>query len=278
MSPINHNSPSELSALLQRERLHLTKRFGQNFLVDRSVRERIGDLVEQHLPSGTALWEIGPGLGSLTSELVTRGMHPRLFEVDYGLARVLATEYGEHLSVEIGDFLETGPRIAQDERPGLIAGNLPYASASAMLARIIEANILPPVMVFLVQTEFAVRIAAGPGDSDYAAISVLVGSHYHTWRVFDVGPQAFFPRPRVGSRVIVMERHAALPSAALRSLASRLARQAFSQRRKTLRNSLRDYLALLDCAAIDPGARPEQLSAADFLRLAACAEAAEKGS
>lgn len=277
MPSINHNSPSELSDLLRREGLHLSKRFGQNFLVDASVRSRIAELVVSYCPAGGPLWEIGPGVGSLTSELVARGLHPRLFEIDHGLVRILRTEYGETLPIEVGDFVETGPVRARDEQPAVVAGNLPYASASAMVARMIEAGILPATLVLLVQTEFALRIAAGPGDGDYSAISVLTRSHYAVDRAFDVGPQAFFPRPRVGSRVVVMQRHRDLPAAPIRAQSSELARTAFSQRRKTLRNSLRTWLPQLEAAGIDPGRRPEELHPEDFLRLARIVHDAASG-
>ena len=273
---INHNSITEIRTLLESEGLTLKKRFGQNFLTDAGMRARIADAVAAEVaagdPSGEReLWEIGPGIGSLTALLVPLGRPLRVSEVDHGLIRVLRREFGSSVTVEEGEFVRTAARVAgslSGDGPAAIVGNLPYYSASAMVAAIIDAGIAPPAMVFLVQAELADRFAAVAGGKDYSALSVLVQSHYRVERLFSIPGGAFYPRPRVGSTVVALRRRASRPDARLTASTSEIARRAFSQRRKTLRNTLRDLVDVLEELGIDPGLRPEQLSPEQFRDIA----------
>jgi 16S rRNA (adenine1518-N6/adenine1519-N6)-dimethyltransferase len=268
---VNHNSISEIHALLERYGLSLKKRFGQNFLVDASARRRIAATISDEITDTTEsdgeLWEIGPGIGSLTVELLALGRAVRLFEIDHGLIRVLRDQFGESVAIEEGDFVRI-ISAHEDRTPAAIVGNLPYYSASAMVARIIESDLAVPVMVFLVQTELSDRLAASPGSKDYSALSVLVQSHYTVASSFHIGGNAFYPRPRVGSTVIVMRALPERPDREVSIRTSRIARRAFGQRRKTLRNTLRPYLDALEAEGIDPGLRPEQLTPAQFRGIA----------
>jgi 16S rRNA (adenine1518-N6/adenine1519-N6)-dimethyltransferase len=272
---INHNSISDIRTLLEEEGIALKKRFGQNFLVDPHARERIAGTVLAAIPEedrqSGEVWEIGPGIGSLTELLRAGGCRLRLFEVDRGLIRILKKEYGQDLAVEEGDFLHTLAALdpASVPAPVAVVGNLPYSSASAMVARIIESPWSVPVMVFLVQAELADRFAAAPGRKDYSALSVLVQSHYAVRTVFHIGGGSFYPPPTVGSTVVVLRRTGQNPDREEMQRTSEIARQAFSQRRKTLRNTLREYVPLLEELGIDPGERPERLSPGDFHRIAA---------
>ncbi|MEX2445482.1 MAG: 16S rRNA (adenine(1518)-N(6)/adenine(1519)-N(6))-dimethyltransferase RsmA [Alkalispirochaeta sp.] len=268
---VNHNSTSEIRALLETYGLSLKKRFGQNFLIDAGARRRIGATIHDELSRQSAeigeVWEIGPGIGALTAELLALNRPVRLFEIDHGLIRVLRDQFGDSVAIEEGDFVRT---VAAHERaaPAAIVGNLPYYSASSMVARIIESDLSVPVMVFLVQTELADRMEASVGGKDYSALSVLVQSHYTVTSAFHIGGAAFYPRPRVGSTVIVLRALPDRPSRSVSLRTSYIARRAFGQRRKTLRNTLRPYLAALEAEAIDPGLRPEQLTPAQFRGIA----------
>jgi 16S rRNA (adenine1518-N6/adenine1519-N6)-dimethyltransferase len=268
---VNHNSISDIRRLLEDSGIALKKRFGQNFLVDQGVRERIAAVIRRELPPDAAaeLWEIGPGIGSLTELLLTLGGPLRLFEIDHGIIAVLRRTYGDDLAIEAGDFLATGPEaFRRFGAPAMIVGNLPYSSASSMVARIVEEAMPVGRMVFLVQTEFAGRLCAPVGNKEYSALSVLVQNHYDTETVFSVGGGAFFPRPEVGSALIVMREKPDRLTPELTRVTSVLARTAFSQRRKALRNSLKAYQRELAAAGIDAGLRPERLAPADFVRLA----------
>ena len=266
---MNYNSISEIRELLQREGLTLKKRYGQNYLIDERVRTRIATCITEMITksdhNGATVWEIGPGIGSLTSELVRLPYDLHVFEIDHGVIRVLERLYRSRITIHQGDFLKTlTQEWRETELPLAVVGNLPYSSASAMIAALVESTLRVPSMVFLVQTELAERLAAPVGTKAYSALSVLVQSHYTVARCFDVGGQAFFPRPQVGSTLITLSQLGERPSDAERSVTSLVARRAFAQRRKTLRNTLREHLPVLQALGIDPALRPEQLSPAQF--------------
>lgn len=267
--PLNHNSISEIRTLLAEEGIALKKRFGQNFLVDEHVRRKIGELIANASPAISTghgeVWEIGPGLGSLTEELLARKLRLRLFEIDHGIIRILRKRYDETIPIEEGDFLHTFRRVPP---PEAIVGNLPYHSAGAIVPRIVEAGIPVPVMAFLLQEEMVDRLVSSTGNKNYSALTVLVRSHYHVERVFSVPASAFYPRPRVNSAVALLRERTDRPGVELTALISRLARTAFGQRRKTLRNTLREYQPLLEQCEIDPALRPEQLAPPAFVTLA----------
>lgn len=277
---MNHDSISEIRALLDANGIALKKRFGQNFLVDRGTRTRIGDLIERVIladPSREAgepreVWEIGPGLGALTDELLHRSIPLRLFEIDRGVVRILRERYGGTPPIEEGDFLHTMNGAYSPDRPECIplgiVGNLPYHSAGAIIPRIVEEGIPVPVMVFLLQREMVDRLTACPGTADYSALTVLVQTHYRVKRMFSVPAGAFYPRPRVDSAVALFEQLPDRPGRELTHLISRVTRTAFAQRRKTLRNTLKEYLPCLEMNGIDGGWRPERLTPAQFAAIA----------
>ena len=210
-----------------------------------------------------------PGDRFLNRPVVSAWRPGRLFEIDHGIIAVLRERYGQEIPIEAGDFLVTGPAAFQlHGPPAIIVGNLPYSSASSMVARIVEEAMPVGRMVFLVQTELARRLSAAVGKKEYSALSVLVQNHYDTEIAFSVGGGAFYPRPEVGSTLIVMREKVDRLPADLTRVTSLVARTAFSQRRKALRNSLKEYRAEMNAAGIDAGLRPERLSPADFVRLA----------
>ena len=321
---INHNSTSEVRALLEREGLTLKKRFGQNFLVDERYRRRIAHAVlalpavreavteveapVEGVPIGRGageVWEIGPGIGSLSVLLAEGGVPLRVFEIDHGLVRVLVSSFGARAVVDDAfahgavapaprpngatggasegernevSFQKPGIRIVRGDfldvvdgggAPLAICGNLPYAAAGPMIARIAEAPFATGGMVFMVQTELAERLAAPVGGKDYGALSVLVQSHYTIARLFDVPAGAFFPRPRVGSTVIALTARTDRPSSRRSARIREVARRAFAGRRKTMRNTLKEFVSVMEAVGIDPALRPERLSPRRFAELAA---------
>lgn len=275
---MNHNSVTEIRALLEHRGIALKKRFGQNFLIDASVRARIRALIlaemERAGPAATGeVWEFGPGLGALTDELLDAGLSLRLFEIDRGLVEFLQERYAGLVSIEHGDVVRFLSRLAGG-RPELgppvaIVGNLPYHSAGSIIGGIVEAGLAVRSMVFMVQTELAERLAAAVGTKSYGALSVVVQTQFEVVLHFSVPGGAFYPRPRVGSHTISLRRKADRPSPELARTAAALAHAAFAHRRKTLRNTLRDHLDHLARAGIDPSTRPEQLAPGRFVELAA---------
>ncbi|TVR69662.1 MAG: ribosomal RNA small subunit methyltransferase A [Spirochaetaceae bacterium] len=278
---MNHDSISEIRALLEDQSIALKKRFGQNFLTDGTIRARLGELIRDAvaLPGGDTgeVWEIGPGLGALTDQLRPYQLPLRLFEIDHGMIRILRNRYGDSIPIEAGDFLDTFPallnRLPAPPVPRAIVGNLPYHSAGAIIPRIVEEGIETPVMVFLLQKEMVDRLSGAPGTADYSALSVLVQTHYHVLRKFSVPATAFYPRPRVGSAVALFRQRPDRPDRSLARTISLVTRTAFAQRRKILRNTLRDYLPQLEACGISALLRPEQLAPEEFAAIArACQE------
>lgn len=235
----NYDSPRDLAAYLEARGLGMRKRYGQNFLVNPDVRRRIADLAEAE--SGSLVWEIGPGLGAMTSELLDRGVRVEAFEIDPGFSGALREIYGGQAGFRLreGDFLRTRASAWEEARPDRILGNLPYNSAAAMLAAILEGGTPPERMVFTVQKEAARRMASGPGTKEYASFTVLCRSVCDVRIAFDIGSSSFWPAPRVTSSVVLLTPRAdAAPEAGTPGF-TRFVRSLFSSRRKTAVNNLR---------------------------------------
>jgi len=268
---MNPDSPADIRALLEVRGLALKKRWGQNFLVNRGARQRLVDILAPQ--SGETVWEIGPGLGSMTGLLAAASARVIAFEVDRGLVNYLADTLGEtaNISVVQGDFLDTwrGTREAQGI-PDRILGNLPYRSASLMIADIIEAGLRPSRMVFTVQRELADRMVSPPGQKSYSSFSVLCQSCFKVTGRGDLQPGSFYPVPDVVSSIVEMAPVPEGPQGRELEALSNLARALFSSRRKTVRNNAKDEAVMeaLKHEGIDLGLRAEQITPEVYLRLA----------
>lgn len=230
---IDYSSVSQIKEILELFHLSMQKKFGQNFLIDERSRRLIFSQLETK--SVDSAWEIGPGLGSLTA-LFPENKDLTLFEIDYGFIRFLETEFPGRRIVP-GDFIKTFDGFRKENgAPDLIYGNLPYCAAAAMIGSLIEKELLPPRMVFMVQKEVARRMKAVPGSKEYSSFSLLCALDYDVQTVFDVPASAFFPQPDVVSTVVVLTRHFR-NSCLNRKLYLLLAKEMFKSRRKTLRNN-----------------------------------------
>ncbi|HWP67933.1 MAG TPA: 16S rRNA (adenine(1518)-N(6)/adenine(1519)-N(6))-dimethyltransferase RsmA, partial [Rectinemataceae bacterium] len=241
---IAYDSPSSIKTFLEAEGLAMSKRFGQNFLIDRNARERLYASLGTTGPA--TIWEIGPGIGAMTDILLEKGNRVTAFEIDYGFVRVLQSLFGENPSFSLveGDFLKTWKSRAGADlspapaMPDVIFGNLPYNAALGIIADLLENAWVPAKMVFTVQKEAARRIVAVPGTKDYAAFSVLCSSVCKTKILYDIGATSFWPQPRVTSSVVVLTPRPDPVAGGDRMGFSRFVRSSFSSRRKTLRNNL----------------------------------------
>jgi 16S rRNA (adenine1518-N6/adenine1519-N6)-dimethyltransferase len=277
---VNPDSPAEIRAVLEERGLALKKRWGQNFLINRGARERLVSLLE--LRQDETIWEIGPGLGSMTASLVKMVSRLVAFEVDRGLCRFLTDTFGGEPAFTLvpGDFLETwAPAVSEYGPPDRLLGNLPYRSASLMIGNLIEEGLRPQVMVFTVQRELADRMASAPGTKSYSSFSVLCQTCFHVTDRGDLRPGSFYPVPDVVSSIIEMRPRKDAPDGRTLRVLSALCRGLFSSRRKTIRNNLASGRLGPDVSAeaaraalvkegIDLGTRAEQLSPETFLRLA----------
>jgi 16S rRNA (adenine1518-N6/adenine1519-N6)-dimethyltransferase len=266
-------------AVLARHGVDAKKSWGQNFLVDPTVQERI--VRAAHIGLGEVIVEIGAGVGTLTSALLWGSVAPGKIlavERDPDMLAVLNLELGRESRVEIHpqnavhfDFVSAA-RMAG--RPLLVVGNLPYQITTALLFAIIDAGDAVARSILMVQREFAERVVADPGSKVYGRLSVMVQQRMRARILFNVPAGAFFPRPRVVSSVMSIERRPE-PWAPVRdeALFARVVKDAFATRRKMLRRSLGasfgDHIAAAAFASsgVDGTRRPEDLSVAELARL-----------
>jgi 16S rRNA (adenine1518-N6/adenine1519-N6)-dimethyltransferase len=218
----------------------MSKRLGQNFLVNRDSRERI--LAELKAERGMRVWEIGPGIGAMTALALEADLAVTAFEIDHGFSRLLGRVFSAAAGFKLveGDFIQTWKaELESAGPPDRIFGNLPYNAANAIVASLIEGGLVPPRMIFTVQKEAGLRMTASPGTKDYSAFSVLCTSACRSKLAFDLSAKSFWPAPRVTSTVVRMEPRRDPVAAADRAGFSTFVRALFSSRRKTLRNNLR---------------------------------------
>ena len=245
------------------------KRFGQHFLTDPGVIDAI--LREIGPGPDDVIVEVGPGLGALTGHLARRAGTLHVVEVDRDLAARLRSDYAGSESVKVHegdalrfDFCALGDTLR-------VVGNLPYNISTPLLFHLLAQRRCIRDMHFMLQKEVVDRMAAGPGSKRYGRLSVMLGCHFEIDALFDVDPLAFDPPPAVTSAVVRMR---PLPEGSYciddPPLLARLVAAAFAQRRKTIRNALRDVAEEeeLEAAGIDPGLRAEAIDIASYVELA----------
>lgn len=238
MWSLNYDSISQIDSVLKENGLAMSKKFGQNFLISNSAREKIVELMQ--IESGMAIWEIGPGLGAITHLVLKKDVNLKCFEIDHGFASILrekAFPDENRFQLIEGDALKT--LFLEKEIPDMIIGNLPYNVGSVMIAHLIEQSILPQRMVFTLQKEVVDRMCATSGDDAYSSFSILTQIDYDNKLMLTLKKGCFWPQPQVDSAVVVMEkRKKPLVDNSLRSTFIPLTRSLFSQRRKTIKNNL----------------------------------------
>ena len=245
------------------------KRFGQHFLTDPGV---IGAIVSAVAPrDDEVIVEIGPGQGAITHSLAARASALHAIELDRDLAASLRKEFdtGTNVTIHEADALKFDfGALGKSLR---IVGNLPYNISTPLLFHLINFREHIVDMHFMLQKEVVDRMAALPGKKTYGRLTIMLGCHFQIDALFDVDRLAFNPPPDVTSAVV---RLAPLPAGTYviddEDRFAKLVAQAFSQRRKTIRNSLREVAneATLESVGIDPGLRAEAISIADYVRLA----------
>jgi 16S rRNA (adenine1518-N6/adenine1519-N6)-dimethyltransferase len=247
------------------------KRFGQHFLHDPAVIEHIVRAVDPR--AGDHLVEIGPGRGALTGSLLGSGCTLDAIEIDRDLAARLRERFGASPCwvLHEGDALEFDFGALARERAGRlrIVGNLPYNISTPLLFRLLAQAAAIVDLTVMLQREVVARLAAAPGDDDYGRLTVMLAPLAEVQRLFDVGPGAFQPPPRVWSALVRLTMRPA-PLFPLSPHYAAVVAAAFAQRRKTLRNGLSQMLTReqISGCGIDPGARPETLPPQAFNTLA----------
>lgn len=241
------------------------KSLGQHFLKDRNVAARIAAALTGI--GYDSVIEVGPGMGILTQFLLERNF-PRFVaaEIDRDSTEYLHQRYGSRLELIEGDFL----RINLDELFGdrfAITGNFPYNISSQIFFKALEYRHKVAEVTGMIQKEVAVRIHSGPGSKQYGILSVLLQAWYKTEILFTVPPHLFIPPPKVNSAVIRLTRNSVTSLECDEELFFRVVKQAFNQRRKTLRNSLRVRFPVQDIDDKLLNLRAEQLEVASFVEI-----------
>ena len=244
------------------------KRFGQNFLVDQGIIAAIVSAIDPQ--RGDTVVEIGPGLGAITEPLLARLDHLHVVEIDRDLiARLKKQHSPQRMTIHEGDALAFDfATIGRDLR---LVGNLPYNISTPLLFHLGEYVGSVRDMHFMLQKEVVERMVALPGDSDFSRISVMLQYRFHLEWLIDVPPESFEPPPRVQSAVVrLIPRDVSELNAKSQEKLSQVVQTAFSQRRKMLRNTLKGTLGDAGFAelGIAPTCRPEDVSVADYVRIA----------
>lgn len=239
------------------------KRFGQHFLHDQGVLARIVDAVAPK--AGDVLVEIGPGEGALTRRLLEKVAALTAIEIDRDLADALEAEFPrQRLVLHRADALEFD--FSSLPEGARIVGNLPYNISTPILFRLAECAGRLRDLHFMLQLEVVERMVAAHSTPEYGRLSVMLQARFAMQKLFRVGAGAFRPPPKVESAVVRM---VPLRDVALPGNFAGVVRQAFSARRKTLRNALGLAPGQFEALGLDPQLRPENLSPQDYLRIAA---------
>ena len=275
-------NPKYTIEVLQKYGFVFQKRFGQNFLIDTHVLDRI--ISASEITKDDFVLEIGPGIGTMTQYLAEAAREVTAVEIDDALIPILKDTLKEWDNVTVlhGDILKTDIcKIAEEKnqgRPIKVVANLPYYITTPIIMGLFESHVPVSSITVMVQKEVADRMQTGPGSKEYGALSLAVQYYAEPKIVANVPPNCFMPRPKVGSAVICLTRHQNPPVTTLdEKLMFRLIRASFNQRRKTLQNGLYNSselripkektVAALEEMGLTPTIRGEKLSLEEFAKL-----------
>ncbi len=245
------------------------KRFGQNFLQDNQIIQRIINVI--HPTSAQHIVEIGPGKGALTEYLLKANCQLDIIELDNDLVKILIERWNsfKQLQIHNQDILQFDFNQLQPI-PLRIIGNLPYNISTQLLFYLLDYVHLVQDMTFMLQKEVVERLIAVPATSDYGRLSVILQYHYQIYKLFDVEPEAFWPPPKVQSSIVQLIPYSTPPvEITNQQHFSKIVTAAFSKRRKTLRNNLKNILniEIIQEVGIDPQVRGETLTLVEFAKL-----------
>lgn len=282
MSKFYLGNPTNTLAVINRYEFAFQKKFGQNFLIDQGIVEKI--VREAGVTKDDFVLEIGPGIGTMTQILCENAREVAAVEIDRKLIPILNDTLSEYDNVTIinDDILKVDiNKLAEEKnggRPIKVVANLPYYITTPIIMGLFESHVPLDSITIMVQKEVADRMQTGPGSKDYGALSLAVQFYAKPEIVVNVPPECFMPRPNVGSAVIRLKRHETRPvDVKDEKLMFRIIRASFNQRRKTLANGLNNspeigYMKEQIAAAIEElgrGAsiRGEALTLEEFARL-----------
>ena len=278
-------NPKKTIEVLQKYEFVFQKKYGQNFLIDTHVLDKIINAAK--ITEDDFVLEIGPGIGTMTQYLASKAREVFAVEIDKALIPILEDTLSEYKNVTIlnEDILKVDIRKLAEEhnqgRPIKVVANLPYYITTPIIMGLFEEEVPVESITVMVQKEVAERMQTGPGSKDYGALSLAVQYYASPYIVANVPPNCFMPRPKVGSAVIRLSRHEKPPVNVKDSrLMFRIIRASFNQRRKTLVNGLKNAQDLnftkeeieraVSACGFPVGIRGEALTLQNFADLANC--------
>ena len=279
----NLGNPKNTIEIIQKYEFMFQKKFGQNFLIDTHVLEKI--ISAAGITKNDCVLEIGPGIGTMTQYLAEAAREVVAVEIDNNLIPILKETLAEYDNVTVinEDILKVDIKKLAEEhnggRPIKVVANLPYYITTPIIMGLFESNVPIDNITVMVQKEVADRMQVGPGSKDYGALSLAVQYYAEPYIVANVPPNCFIPRPNVGSAVIRLTRHKEMPvQVADPKLMFRLIRASFNQRRKTLQNGLNNapdvsftkeqIVAAIESLGVPATIRGEALDLQQFAQLA----------
>ena len=278
----NLGNPKNTIEIIQKYEFMFQKKFGQNFLIDAHVLEKI--ISAAGITKDDCVLEIGPGIGTMTQYLAENAGHVVAVEIDRNLIPILKETLADYDNVTVinEDILRVDIKALAEEynggKPIKVVANLPYYITTPIIMGLFESGAPIDNITVMVQKEVADRMQVGPGSKDYGALSLAVQYYAEPYIVANVPPNCFIPRPNVGSAVIRLTRHAKPPVEVKdKDLMFRLIRASFNQRRKTLQNGLsnaqdlsfskEEIAAAIESLGLSPFVRGETLTLAQFAAL-----------
>lgn len=276
-------NPQETIAVLQKYGFNFQKKFGQNFLIDTHVLDKI--IAAAEIGPDDFVLEIGPGIGTMTQYLAESAREVVAVEIDQNLIPILQDTLSAYDNVTVihEDILKVDiGKLAEERnggRPVKVVANLPYYITTPIIMGLFESDVPLSSITVMVQKEVADRMQTGPGSKDYGALSLAVQYYAEPYIVANVPPNCFMPRPAVGSAVIRLTRHKEKPVEVKNpAFMFQLIRASFNQRRKMLQNGLHNsgelhlskekIAAALETMGLPAAVRGEKLDLAQFARLA----------
>lgn len=237
-------SPKKMQELLNKNSFYFKKSFGQNFIIDENIIRNI--ITASEIDEDTLVIEIGPGAGSLTYFLCQVARQVLCYEIDDRLKSILETnlESFNNVDIKFADFLKCDVREDiknYNYKKLYVVANLPYYITTPIIVKLIEDRICVDKMVLMVQKEVGDRFKAKPGSRDYGSLSIFINYYYDVKKVLDVSKNVFIPKPNVDSIVVLFTKKDKKIELKDKDLFFKLIRDSFKQKRKTLRNNLKDY-------------------------------------
>lgn len=275
-------NPQKTIEIIQKYEFAFQKKFGQNFLIDTHVLDKI--IAAAGVTKEDCVLEIGPGIGTMTQYLAESARHVVAVEIDSNLIPILNETLADYDNVTVihGDILKVDVNQIIEQynegRPIKVVANLPYYITTPIIMGLFEGMVPIDNITVMVQKEVADRMQVGPGSKDYGALSLAVQYYAEPYIVANVPPNCFMPRPGVGSAVIRLTRHKTSPVEVKEpDLMFRLIRASFNQRRKTLQNGLNNsqevafskeqIIKAIESLGLSPSVRGETLTLEQFAAL-----------